>query len=500
MPTIGNWLYRRAQASGKKTAIVYNDRKFSYEEMNCRVNRLANGLLKLGVRKGDRVAAMLMNCNEIVEALFACAKVGAIFLPINCRLSAAEIDFILKDGAIPKVLIYCKRFSDVMDSLVSDVPIENLIQVGGQAKCVDYESFLAGNPEAEPGCDVAEEDVHLIIYTSGTTGFPKGAMLTQANTYWSTVEALKAEPLFETDITLTVAPLFHVAAIVVLTLPLIFIGGTVIIKEKFDPQEIMEAIEREKVTCAFMVPCMWRGVMKLLNSEQHELGSMRFGVVAGAPCPSDVISFFNGKGVPLTQVLGMTEAPLISLLKICDAERKIGSVGPPVLESRVLGSNDLEVPQGEIGELVIRGPGVIKGYWMRPEGTRQALIDDWFRTGDLVREDADGYLYVVGRKKDMIISGGENVYPAEVEQVIYQHPEIKEVAIIGVPDEKWGESVKAVAVLNDTSGFLTIEDVRSFCEGKLARYKIPKALEVVAALPRNPMGKLLKDVLKKNFC
>lgn len=496
MPTIGNWLYKRAHASGNKTAVVYNDRRFTYAEVNCRVNRLANGLLKLGIGKGDRVAAMLANCNEIVEGLFACAKVGAIFLPINCRLSAGEIEFMLADGAIPKALIYCESFSGLMDTVAGNVPIQNLIKVDRQAKSSEYESFLAAHSAAEPECAVSEDDVHLIIYTSGTTGFPKGAMLTQANIYWSMVQALKAEPLFETDITLTVAPLFHVAAIIILTFPLFYTGGTIVIHDKFDPEAILERIEREKVTSVFMVPCMWRGIMQFLASSRHDISSMRFGVVAGAPCPCDVINFFNDKGVPLTQVLGMTEAPLISMLKIEDATRKIGSVGQPVVDIKVIGKDESVVPQGEIGELVIRGTSVIKGYWMRPEGTRQALIGGWFRTGDLVRVDEEGYLYVVGRKKDMIISGGENVYPAEVEQVMYQHPEIKEVAVVGIPDEKWGESVKAVAVLKDTSCSLTIEDIRSFCEGKLAHYKIPKTLEVMTALPRNPMGKLLKSALK----
>lgn len=496
MATIGNWLKKRVQASGKKTAIVYNGRRFTYEEVNSRVNRLANGLKGLGVGKGDRVAFMLTNSIEMIEGLLACAKIGAIFLPINCRLSAAEVRYILSDGAPPKALIYCEHFSPLIDTVISHVPVQNLIQASKKAESGSYELFLAASHDGEPECSVEEEDIQLIMYTSGTTGFPKGAMLTHANIYWSMLQYLKSEPLYETDIALTVAPLFHIAAIIILTLPLYYTGGMIIIQDKFEPASIVRTIEQERVTCTFMVPCMWRDVMQLLIEEEHDLSSMRFGISAGAPCPPEVISFFNGEKVPLTQVLGMTESPLISMLKVKAAAGKNGSVGQPVVDFRVLGTDDRDVPQGGVGELVISGPGVIKGYWRRPEVTGQAMFEGWFRTGDLVTVDPEGYLYVVGRKKEMIITGGENVYPTEVEQVICQHPEIKEVAVIGVPDVRWGESVKAVAVLKDTARPLTLEALRSFCEGKLANYKIPKILELMTVLPRNPMGKLMKSALR----
>ncbi len=497
MATIGEWMKRRVQASGKKTAVDYNGRQFTYEEVNSRVNRLANGLIGLGVDKGDRVAFMLTNSIEMVEGLLACAKVGAIYLPINCRLSASEVEYILSDGAPPKALIYCDHFAPLIDTVLSHVPVKNLIQASRSTKGGSYEGFLAASHDAEPDRAVEEDDIQLIMYTSGTTGFPKGAMLSHGNVYWSMVEYLKTEPLHETDIALTVAPLFHIAAIIILTLPLFYTGGKIIIANKFDPVAIANTLEKEKVTCTFMVPCMWFDVMQLFNEKKYDFSAMRFGISAGAPCPPEVIDFYNAKGIPLTQVLGMTESPLISMLKIEDAARKNGSVGKPAVEYRVLDLDNRDVPQGEVGELVIRGPMVIKGYWRRPEVNEQAMFEDWFRTGDLVTVDPEGYLYVVGRKKEMIITGGENVYPTEVEQVIGKHPNIKEVAIIGVPDARWGESVKAVAVLKDAAKSLTLEDLRAFCEGKLAHYKIPKILEFMTALPRNPMGKALKGALRE---
>ncbi len=497
MATIGEWMKERVRASGARTAIDYNGRQFTYEEVNSRVNRLANGLTGLGVGRGDRVAFMLTNSVEMFEGLLACAKIGAIYLPINCRLSAAEVQYILSDGEPPKAMIYCEHFSPLIDTVLSHVPVKNLIRASRNAESGSYESLLAASHDAEPDCSVAEEDIQLIMYTSGTTGFPKGAMLSHGNVYSSMIEYLKAEQLYETDIALTVAPLFHIAAIVILTLPLFYKGGKIIIANKFDPTALANRIEQEKVTCTFMVPCMWYDVMQLFKEKDYDFSSMRFGVSAGAACPPEVINFFNARGVPLTQVLGMTESPLISMLKVEDAERKNGSVGKPAADFRVLGLDNRDVPQGEVGELVIRGPMVIKGYWRRPEVNAQVMFEGWFRTGDLVTVDPEGYLYIVGRKKEMIITGGENVYPTEVEQVIARHPEIKEVAVIGVPDARWGESVKAVAVLRDTAKSITLEDLRAFCEGKLAHYKIPKLLELMAELPRNPMGKALKGALRE---
>lgn len=495
---VGDWLYERSQICSERVAIVYKERRLTYEELNNRTNRLANGLRQLGVRKGDRVAAMLTNGNEIIEGLFACAKVGAVFLPINSRLSTGEVGLIFCDGASPKVVIYSERFSELIEQVCSRIPVRHRIQVGGRAQGMEYETFLTAHSGVEPQGEIDEEEVHLIIYTSGSTGSPKGVMLTHSNTYWNIRQVLNAEPLFGTDTTLTVAPLFHIAAMTILTLPLLYIGGTVVIHEKFDPVEVLRTIIREKVTCIFMVPAMWRSVIQLTDSNLYDLSSVRFGVSAGAPCPIYILKYFQARGLPLIQALGMTEVAPIAILEARDAERKIGSVGKPASYTRIrIVSNDYrEVSGGGIGELAVRSPSVMKGYCVSPETVQETFQDGWFYTGDLVRIDEEGYIYVAGRKKDMIISGGENVYPAEVEQVLYSHPQIKEVAVIGVPDDKWGESVKAVIALKDSTCRMTMEDIRAFCEGKIANYKIPRSFDVVDALPRNSMGKPLKNVFK----
>lgn len=497
MTGIGQWVAKRAQLSNGKIALVSKERKLTYSQLNSRVNRLANGLTQVGVQKGTRVAVFLMNGTEILEVMFACAKIGAIFVPINFRLSVEEVEYILEDSGAA-LFIYHQEYAQLAAEVCKETNIEQSFSVGEElTQDASYESLLAKSTDQEPAVEVNSDEVHMIMYTSGTTGCPKGAMLTHANTFWNIVQILIAQPILETDTTFTVAPMFHSGAMTILTLTLLYKGGSVIIGNRFDPVQVLQTIEQEKITCMFMVPAMWNALTQVPDFDQYSLQSLRFSISAAAPCPTTVIKILERRGVLLTQAFGLSEVAPVAILNIQDAARKIGSVGKPAfyVDIRIVDDSGCDVLDGEVGELLVRAPNVMKGYWKKPQETKEVLQNGWFSTGDCLWRDEEGYLYVAGRKKDVIITGGENVYPVEVEQVLYRHCNIKEVAVVGVPDEKWGEVIKAVIVLKNPEQQMDVESIKTFCEGKLARYKMPKLIEFISVLPRNAAGKVVKDCL-----
>lgn len=497
MRGIGQWVAKRAQLSNAKIALTCKDRKLTYRQFNSRINRLANGLIQSGIQKGTRVAVFLMNGTELLEVMFACAKIGAIFVPINFRLSIEETEYILQDsGAV--FFIYHKEYQQLAAEVCAKTAILQSLVVGEEVTgIISYENFLGNYIDAEPEVDVDGDEVHMIMYTSGTTGRPKGAMLTHANTFWNIIQILIAQPILDTDTTFTVAPMFHSGAMTILTLTLLYKGGTVIITNKFDPAQVLQTIEQEKITCMFLVPAMWLAVTQVPDFAKYNLHSLRIGISAAASCPATVIKLLQRKGVSLIQAFGLSEAAPVAILTIQDSVRKIGSVGKPAfyVDIRIVDESGCDVFDEKVGELLVRAPNVMKGYWKNQEETQKVLQNGWFATGDCLWRDQDGFLYVAGRKKDVMITGGENVYPVEVEQVLYRHPNIKEAAIVGVSDEKWGEVIKAVIVLKDPKQQINIEGIKAFCEGKLARYKMPKILEFVSALPRNAAGKVVKSAL-----
>ncbi len=502
MKGIGSWLTKHGERIGDKLALVYKDRRLTYHQLNQRVNALAHGLVQLGVRKGDRVAALLLNGNELMEGMFACAKLGAIFVPINFRLSPEEVAYILNDAS-SRVFLYSAPFRQTALAASRNARQQLLVHVGDAPAEdeVHYEALIDDHSTDEPDCDVGLEDVHMMMYTSGTTGRPKGTLLTHANTQWNAVNALIELSISKSDSTLSVAPLFHIGAMSILTTPLLYVGGTVVIHDQFDPRRVLETIAQEKISSLFLVPAMWLAITHLPDFEQYSLESLRLNISGGATCPITVIEFFQKRAIPFYEGFGLTEtAPCVCILDAPNAARKNGSVGKPLqhVDVRIVDDKGKDVAAGAVGELLVRGPNVMAGYWNKPEATREALSGGWFHTGDLARMDEEGFLYIVDRKKDMVITGGENVYSAEVEQVLFRHPNIREAAVIGVPDEIWGESVKAFVALKDESQPLTPEELRTFCEGKLARFKIPKYVELVAALPRNTTGKVLKTVLRSS--
>lgn len=500
---IGSWVTRYSETQPDKLAVISGEVQLTYKQFNERINQLANGLSELGIRKGDRVNVLLLNTNELLETLFACAKIGAIFVPINFRLSAEEVEYIIRNSS-GSVFIYDHRLVQIAEAIDERVEhLHHIIQVGIEHEThKNYEQFLTEQSDAEPMFEVLLDEPHMMMYTSGTTGRPKGALLTHGNTVWNAVNALVDISVESDDITLTVAPLFHIGGMNIFTTPTFYKGGTVLLQDQFNPIEVLQAIEEHKVTTLFLVPAMWLAVTQVPNFENYDLSSLRLNVSGGAPCPLTVIEFFQSKGIPFIEGFGLTEtAPFVAVLDSENSVRKNGSVGkPPIhVDIRIVDEHDNDVPTGEVGELLVRGPNIFQEYWNNPEETEEALRNGWFYTGDLAKLDDEDFLYIVDRKNDMIISGGENIYPIEVEQILYRHPSIKDVAIVGYPDEQWGESVKAFVVLGDEGKSLDLAGIESFCEDKLARFKIPKRLKVIDELPRNATGKVLKNVLRDEF-
>jgi fatty-acyl-CoA synthase len=502
---IGSWPTRRAFLSGDRTALVAGERRITYTELDRRTDQLARALRDLGVRQGDRVAALLINSPAFLETMLATAKLGAVFVPMNVRLSPPEVAFLLADSGAD-VFVWSAPLAPVARTALSGegVRVRHRVMVDGRPEDgeLPFEHLLdSGEPRAL-GTDVAGSDLSCLMYTSGTTGRPKGAMLTHDNHLWNVVNNLSfGRGLRESDVTVTVAPMFHIGGLGVHTLPLVYLGGTNVLLPSFDPAQTLATMARERATVQFMVPAMWAALMAVPDFDSHDLSALELAVSGGAPCPLPVLEFFQGKGLPFQEGFGMTEtAPAVSILDADHVRSKAGSIGRTVfhVQARIVDEDDRDVRTDEVGELVLRGPNVFAGYWGLPEATAEAFRGGWFHTGDLGRMDAEGFITLVDRKKDMIITGGENVYPIEVEQVLYRHPAVREVAVVGIPDPRWGETPVAVVALMDGAD-LTAEELLAYARERLAHFKSPTRMEIVPELPRNATGKVLKTTLRKEF-
>lgn len=501
----GDWLGKWARYTPGKVALVdeATGRRYTYEALGARVDRAAAALQHLlGVQKGDRIAVLAYNCPETLELVFAAGKIGAIVVPLNFRLAVPELAYILADAA-PKVFVYGPEFSDAARELLREVPVEFPVPYapGGFAAC--YEDLLesAAASEGPVKAEISLDDPHLILYTSGTTGRPKGAVLTHGTITWNAVNTQVGWDLRHDDVTITHTPFFHTGGLNVLTTPLMHRGGTVVLMRAFDAAESLRIIERERCTVVFAVPTMFQMMLDTPAFDTVDLSSVRFFITGGAPCPVSLIEAYSKRGLTFKQGYGLTEAgPNCFTLDAKDAVRKAGSVGFPNMhvDVRVVTEDGADAGPDEVGELLIRGPHVIPGYWRNPDASAQALRGGWLHTGDLVRRDAEGYTYIVDRKKDMFISGGENVYPAELERILAGHPDIAEAAVIGVPHPKWGEVGRAIVVVRPGCT-VTERDVLAFLDVRMARYKIPKSVVFVSELPRNPGGKVLKPVLRERY-
>jgi acyl-CoA synthetase (AMP-forming)/AMP-acid ligase II len=501
---MASWVARHADVRPGRVALSFRDRRVTYAELDARVDAVAAGLRERGVRKGDRVAAMLLNCPEFLELLMACNRLGAIFVPFNFRLAAAEVAYLLDDAA-PEAFVYQAPFHAIAEAYAARGGRQPWrVELGGEAAAPGaepYEALGRGGAAGFARYDGAEGEPALMMYTSGTTGRPKGAVLSHGNLFWNNVQVLHFIAAGDDDVNYTVAPLFHIGGLNVLTGPLIYKGATTIIDDQFEPRRALAAMASNRVTAAFMVPAMWAALAQVPDFDAYDLKGLRTCIVGGAPCPLPVLEFYQARGIRFREGFGMTEiAPTVSLLASEDIVRKNGSVGKPAVhvEVRVVDEADREVARGEVGELVVRGPNVMLGYWNNPAATAETLRGGWMHTGDLARVDEENFIYIVDRKKDMIISGGENVYPVEVEQVVVRHPKVLEVAVIGLPDERWGEGVAAVVACRPGEA-LSLDELQAHCEGKLARYKQPRSVHLVEALPRNATGKVLKTQLRERF-
>jgi fatty-acyl-CoA synthase len=481
---LGSWPVRRARKTPNDIALIHDGTPLTYAGLRDRVADLASALRELGIGLGDRVAYLGFNHPSFLQTLFATGMVGGVFVPLNARLSVPELAYQLTDSGA-SVLVHAPAHA----SVVEDLPVRTVIGL----------HELERLPVAEPmDVPVELDDPCMIMYTSGTTGRPKGAMLTHGNITWNAVNVLVDHDLIADEVALVSAPLFHTAGLNMLTLPVLLKGGTCVLTAGFDPDVTLDLIERHRITFMFGVPAMFQSVARAARWAEADLSSLRLLTCGGAPVPPSLIATYQERGLTFLQGYGMTEAaPGTLFLDAAHAVTKAGSAGVPHFFSdvKVVGPGLTEVPPGRPGEIVVKGPHVMPGYWGLPEETARSFTDGWFHTGDAARLDTDGYAYIVDRIKDVIISGGENIYPAEVENALLADPDVLECAVIGVPHERWGETGRAIVVPREGSG-LTAERLLGSLAGRIAKYKLPTSVVFATEIPRNATGKILKARLR----
>jgi fatty-acyl-CoA synthase len=516
---IGDYLGRREIYSPDKLAIIDAGKdpelRLTYRQWNERVNRFANWLKDVvGIGKGDRVGILARDGVEHLDCLYACGKLGAIHTALNWRLHWRELAAIIEHTQ-PQVLLYSDDFKETVTQLEaatrspqSQAAPRHYLHIEGDGTAVPtrsqlYESVLAASPPTPVTCETLDqEDTACLLFTGGTTGLPKAAMISHRQICWNVLNTV-IHDITHGDVYLCVFPLFHIGGLFTYMSSQVFLGNTSILTRQFDPQQVLELIERERVTVFAGVPTMYQAMTQVPNWEQADLSSLRFCTSGGAPLPVPLIEqYTRAKGVRFKQGFGMTEfGPGLFALPAEDATRKAGSIGRPnfFVDVRVVDDDNNPLGPNQEGELVLKGPSSSSGYFDDPAATAAAVDDEgWFHTGDVVRYDEEWYFYVVDRKKDMFISGGENVYPIEIENVLYRHPAVHMCAVIGVPHEKWGQVGKACVVLKPGKT-ASAEELVTFMYDHLARYKVPKSVEIQDALPLSSMGKILKRELRESF-
>lgn len=511
---IGDYLGRRTVYSPDKLAIVDAGKnppwRLTYRQMNERANRFANWLRSVaGIRKGDRVAILARDGVEHLDCFFACSKLGAIHTALNWRLHWRELVEIVQ-RTTPAVLIYSDDFLETVAALADAIRNTQCairfylhIEGGGIPGSLLFEAALQGSPPDPVTCEEVEaEDIVALIFTGGTTGFPKAAQVSHRMIAWNTLNTV-IHDLTHNDIYLNVFPMFHTGGLFVYTLPQIILGGTTILIRQFDPARVLHLIEEERVTVFAGVPTMYQMMTQAPNWAEADLSSLRFCTSGGAPLPVPLVEqYVREKGVRFKQGFGMTEfGPGIFALAPEDAVRKAGSIGRPnfYIDARIVDDDNRPLGPNQVGELVLKGPSICSGYFGDPEATAGMLDEEgWFHTGDLAYYDEEWYFYIVDRKKDMFISGGENVYPVEIEKALYEHPAVHMCAVVGVPDPRWGEVGLACVVLKP-GATATEEELIAFLQERLARYKVPKRVIFMESLPISAAGKILKRELRQMF-
>ena len=488
---------RHAAFAPKKAAIRFADEDLDYATLAARIRHACGKLAALDVGEGDVVAFLGFNHPEMLALLFACARLRAILLPLNWRLTAAEHARVIAD-AKPRLVLVTPDFLGHAQALRDGLPTTQwLALASAPAGWRDWMGVAPGSA-AKPAVAPAHEAPVLLCYTSGSTGAPKGVALTQGALFFNVVNSVHMHDLTSADRVLTTLPMFHVGGLNIQTVPALHAGATVILHAKFDPDAAFDAIERERVTLAVLVPAQLTAMMKLARWSKADLSSLRVLTTGSTIVSQAFVQRVHERGVPLIQVYGTTETcPIAAYLRIEDARRKAGAAGLPALYCalRIVDENDNDVPAGADGEILVRGPNVMQGYWNAPAATATALRGGWYHSGDIGHVDVEGYLHVVARKYDLIISGGENIYPAEIENVLLEHPAIVEACVVGCPDERWGEAVVAAVVLKPGVR-LSATDVMAMLDGRIARYKQPRAVRFMDSLPRTALGKVQREQLR----
>jgi len=483
--TLGRWLADRARTTPQRVAIRFLGQDLTYAELDSRATRLAAGLAARGLRRGDRLATLTTTSPDHVATFFACARLGVALQPVSWRLASAEVAYQLED-AEPSLLLASDDYVELARNAGTKVEIARI-----------GDPTLEADGEVE---DVArDDDPLLLVYTSGTTGKPKGALLSHANCFWTNLSFDRTTSLRDGDVVLQVLPQFHVGGWNVQPLLAWWKGATVVLEPAFDAARALDLIAEHGVTTMMGVPATYLFLAHEPGFAVADLSSLRLAVVGGAPMPEALLETWIARGIEIVQGYGLTEAaPNVLCLPPEEATRKLGFAGKPYphVDVALRDADTGALVEGTgTGELVVRGPNVFAGYWRNAEATEAAFADGWLLTGDVAERDAEGFYRIAGRIKDMVISGGENVYPAEIEDVLHAHPAVLEAAVVGVPDERWGEACAAFVVLREGSNVGT-EELQSLCRDRLARFKVPKTFAFVDALPRSSMGKVLKDELR----
>ncbi|MFB3815737.1 MAG: class I adenylate-forming enzyme family protein [Terriglobales bacterium] len=506
-------LAERARLTPDRTALVYvpTGGRFSYGELDRRTSALASRWRELGLSKGDRVGILASSRPEYLEAFFAAARTGTVLVPLNPRLTAHELDYIVRDAAC-RALLYDRSTLETARALQPAIELslrldnqdavipssESGLPLAGRDRGPQHARFSRAGVGVEGPC-VSPEDTLCLLYTSGTTGKPKGVIIPHRMVAWNAFNTVVSWQLRDTDISPIFTPLYHAGGLAVSLTAMFLIGGTVILHEHFDASEVLRTIAAERCTIMFGVPTTFKMLMEAPEFPTTDLGSLRWCISGGAPLPLYIIETWQKRGIVFKQGYGLTEVGVNCFAMTTEESmRKAGSIGKPMMftEARVV-THDGDAVNDEIGELWLRGPHVCKGYWNNPEATAAALdADGWFHTGDLARRDAEGFFYIAGRLKDMMISGGANVYPAEIEAELLQHPALRDAAVIGVPHETWGEVGVAYVVARAP---VTAEELTAFLAPRLAKYKIPKEFVFIAELPRSAYGKVVKPELRKQW-
>jgi len=489
-----DWLEKWNLYSPNKVALkdILNEKSYTYSSLFKIANGLVPYLQGLGVQKGSRVAVFAENRIETLVLFFALHRMGAVLVPINFRFTAPEANFVLSDSGSGLLFFDSARVDVVqeIEASLTMISFDDLSQKVLAAESSD--AFFKFVADFDEPCQ--------ILYTSGTTGFPKGVVITPKILFWNSVNTNLSLQIGPQDCAVSFLPLFHTGGWNVLLTPFLHRGGTTLFLPRFDAEKILELCESERVTILFGVPTTLGMMTRAPQFKKSDLSSLRFAVVGGEPMPLTMIETWHKRGVATRQGFGLTECgPNCFSLEAKDAESKIGSIGRPnfYVKTRIVNEVGADVDIGEVGELLLSGPMCMEKYWNNEEATKNAIQDGWLKTGDLVRRDEQHYYYVVGRKKEMYISGGENVYPVEVEKVLGQHPNVQDVAVLGIQDSKWGEVGKAFIVFegDDTT---SIEDLIDFCQARLARYKVPKHFKFLQEMPKGNTGKILKKELIKD--